>query len=70
MNNNTEQNGSERADGQSRLNAGLERKEAMERWDSWRAYIAEGGTGSWPRDAFENLLDTYDEIIAGLRSNV
>ena len=43
------------------LNAGLEREEIMKRWDSWRAYIAEGGTASWPRDDFESILDAYDE---------
>lgn len=31
--------------------------EIMERWDSWRAYIADGGKASWPRDAFESLID-------------
>jgi hypothetical protein len=33
----------------------------MERWDLWRKYIAEGGGGSWPRDAFESLLDYFEE---------
>lgn len=39
----------------------------MRQWDSWRKYIAEGGEGSWPRDAFEILLDGYDEEIERLR---
>lgn len=29
----------------------------MEAWDKWRSYIAEGGKASWPRDAFESMLD-------------
>ena len=35
----------------------LDRDEIMKQWDSWRAYIANGGGGSWPRDAFEAILD-------------
>ena len=35
----------------------------MKQWDSWRRYIAAGGKDSWPRDAFESLLDEYDEEI-------
>jgi len=34
----------------------------MNRWDDWRGYIKEGGGGSWPRDAFESLLDYVDEV--------
>ena len=30
-------------------------------WDKWRAAIASGDGGSWPRDAFEGLLDALDE---------
>lgn len=37
------------------------REKVMEQWNSWRKYIAEGGTGSWPRDAFESLLDLLEE---------
>lgn len=33
----------------------------MERWDAWRRYIADGGGGSLPRDAFESMLDWIDE---------
>lgn len=33
----------------------------MQRWDDWRRYIAEGGKGSWPRDAFESLLDLFED---------
>ena len=36
------------------------REGIMKQWDSWRSYIAKGGGGSWPRDAFEALLDYYD----------
>jgi len=28
----------------------------MDQWDRWRHYIASGGTASWPRDEFENLI--------------
>ena len=38
-----------------------EREKIMKQWDSWRKYIAEGGGGSWPRDAFESLLDWFEE---------
>ena len=40
------------------------REGIMAEWDSWRKYIAEGGKASWPRDAFESLLDYFDEKIA------
>ena len=40
------------------------RDEIMQRWDAWREYIAEGGKASWPRDEFENALDSYaDEQV-------
>lgn len=32
-------------------------------WDRWRKYIGNDGGGSWPRDAFESLLDYYDERV-------
>jgi len=44
------------------------REGVMREWDKWRAYIAGGGGGSWPRDAFESLLDYYDEQIEDLRN--
>ena len=40
-----------------------DRKSIMNEWDKWRVYIANGGKGSWPRDAFESLLDHFDEVI-------
>lgn len=40
------------------------REQLMKDWDSWRAYIAGGGGASWPRDAFECLLDELDELRA------
>ena len=43
------------------------REGIMKEWDKWRKYIAEGGGGSWPRDAFESLLDYYDERIEELK---
>lgn len=30
-------------------------------WDTWRKYIKDGGGGSWPRDAFESLLDAFGQ---------
>jgi hypothetical protein len=39
----------------------FDREEVMRQWDSWRKYIAEGGGSSWPRDAFEDMLDFFDE---------
>lgn len=39
------------------------REKIMQQWDIWRKYIANGGTGSWPRDAFEALLDCLDEQL-------
>lgn len=43
-----------------RLREPVYTEETMRRWDSWRVYIAKGGGGSWPRDAFEALLDAVD----------
>jgi hypothetical protein len=34
----------------------------MTRWDDWREYISSGGKGSRPRDAFESLLQQYEEL--------
>lgn len=39
-----------------------DREDIMRHWDSWHKYIAEGGECSWPRDAFESLLDHFEEI--------
>ena len=39
------------------------REGIMKEWDQWRKYIAEGGKASWPRDAFEILLDYFDEQL-------
>ena len=46
-----------------------DRESIMKQWDSWRQYIAEGGGGSWPRDAFEAVLDYYDEQLAELKTS-
>jgi len=35
----------------------MDREEIMKQWDRWVAYYKSGGGGSWPRDAFEALLD-------------
>jgi len=45
------------------LPAPLTRESIMAEWDSWREYIAGGGKSSWPRDAFESLLDYFDELL-------
>jgi len=37
------------------------RDSIMKEWDRWREYIAGGGKGSWPRDAFEALLDGIEQ---------
>lgn len=42
----------------------------MGMWDRWRRYIAEGGRASWPRDAFESLLDTHDAEVEALRAQL
>ena len=42
----------------------FDRETMMKQWDSWRSYIAEGGGGSWPRDAFEALLDYFEERLS------
>ncbi len=41
----------------------------MKQWDSWRKYIAEGGGGTWPRDAFEALLDYFEERLASQQAD-
>lgn len=41
-------------------------EKVMESWDKWRKYISEGGTASWPRDDFENLIDWYEGRIKKL----
>lgn len=45
----------------TRLRNPVDSIETMKAWDSWRKYIAEGGGGSWPRDAFECLISGLDE---------
>ena len=30
----------------------------MQKWDTWRRYIAQGGGTSYPRDEFEALIDS------------
>lgn len=47
-----------------------DREDVMLNWDMWREYIANGGDASWPRDAFESLLDYYDEKIKELENNM
>jgi len=44
------------------------RESIMREWDKWRSYIANGGGGSWPRDAFESLLDYFDEKMEEVRN--
>ena len=47
-----------------------DRDSIMEQWISWREYIANGGGGSWPRDAFECVLDYYEEKIEKLEKTI
>lgn len=45
-----------------------DREDVMKHWDSWRRYIAEGGEGSWPRDAFESVLEHFFSRIEELEA--
>ena len=45
-------------------------EKVMESWDKWRKYISEGGTASWPRDDFENLIDWYEGRIEELERGI
>ena len=35
----------------------------MRQWDSWIEYYISGGRGTWPRDAFEALIEYYEELL-------
>ena len=35
----------------------------MKQWDSWMTYYIEGSRGTWPRDAFEALIEYYEEKL-------
>ena len=35
----------------------------MKQWDSWLQYYISGGRGTWPRDAFEALIEYYEERL-------
>ena len=37
----------------------------MKQWESWITYYVEGGRGTWPRDAFEALIEYYEERLRG-----
>ena len=45
------------------MNPEIDREQIMKQWDKWCKYIKEGGTSSWPRDAFEGLLDYFEELL-------
>ena len=45
-------------------------EEHLNKWDSWRKYIAEGGTASWPRDEFESLIENMEAENAALRAQL
>ena len=45
----------------ARIRAFVRDPERLADWDKWRVYIANGGRASWPRDAFESVLDWIDE---------
>lgn len=40
------------------------REGIMKEWDAWVRYYRSGGGGTWPKDAFEGLLDYFDEQIS------
>lgn len=40
------------------------RESILKQWDRWVKYYKAGGGASWPRDAFESLLDHFDERIS------
>ena len=42
---------------------GMTHEEIMQKWDQWRAMIADGFGGSLPRDEFERLLDLIKEAV-------
>ena len=44
----------------------MDREKAMQHWDMWREYIANGGKGSMPRDGFESYLDRIEELKSAL----
>ena len=48
----------------------MNREQIMQQWDLWRESIAGGSGASWHRDEFEELLDSYDEEIAGLKAKL
>jgi hypothetical protein len=35
----------------------IEFEEIMKKWDGWLEYYHNGGRASWPRDAFETIID-------------
>ena len=39
----------------------------MAQWDSWVEYYAYGGRGTWPRDAFEALIQYYEDRLVELK---
>lgn len=39
----------------------MDRESILKQWDSWVKYYKAGGGASWPRDAFESLLDYFEE---------
>jgi len=42
----------------------------MKQWGRWGQYYKEGGGGSWPRDAFESVIDYYEEKIVELTEEI
>ena len=41
----------------------FDRETMMRQWDDWAAYLKGGGGGTWPRDAFEALLDYFEDRL-------
>ena len=41
----------------------LDEFSTLKAWDAWRASIAKGDVGSWPRDCYESQLDAIREAL-------
>jgi len=40
-----------------------DREQIIQAWDRWHKYLTSGGKGTWPRDEFEALLDSFEEEL-------
>ena len=48
----------------------MNRDKIMAQWDSWVKYYKAGGASSWPRDAFESLLDEFEQVYSRERLRI